>query len=426
VLFYFLVILFVVVGTLVILHSRGISLDTENLGFVRTGGIYISSQPNRASIFLDGEEYKNKSGVLQRGTLLTDLIPGTYQLLVNEEGFENWGKEVEVLPGEVSVFDTVILPANVDPEVIRSGQFSNFDIAPGYLALEGGGGVTLNDVQVFGHKIIELTENGSLLTQSENTGNYYLTNEFNAQNGLNLSLIFNNLKEDRLNLPGFVQLQEVTFLPDNERQFYVVTKNALYLLDTGKLNLELITTEYDNVEYQQDGTLVWTDNDLLYNFNPVLRNQAEPLDLAKLGLAGRSFTKILKVNGGWLFLDEIHELHHVSRESRLIARGVSDFWVAPNGNRLAVIGDESGLFVQDLDTSERFTGLGQQVGRLSWHKDMAHIVVLENEGVYFRDIGNGVPVNSYKLGDGASKFVYNAEENEVFFSNDSGVWKTSL
>jgi len=426
ILFYFLTGFFVVAGTLVILYSRGIRFDPENLDFVKTGGIYVSSQPNRASIFLDGEEQRNKSGLLQRGTLLTNLIPDTYEIAIRQDGYRDWRKNVEVKPGEVAVFDTVVLPADIAPGAIKYGQFDNFGAAPGYLALEGGGGVTLNGAEVFGHHIIALTESGSLLTQSKNTGNYYLTNEFNAENGLNLTLIFNNLKEDRLGLPGFVQLREAAFIPDSERQFYVATENALYFLDTANLDLQLITSDYDAADYQSDGTLVWTTNDSLYRFNPVLRNQAEPLSLAEANLANKHFIRIQRNNGGWLLLDADGNLTYLERESRLIAENVSDFSVDPDGKRIAVLDNLQNLWVQDLNTGEQFTGLGQGVSQFFWYEDSAHLVVLEQNDVYFRDISMGAPVSSHRLADNVLRCTYNTAEKEIVFLNHDGVWSTRL
>lgn len=415
-----------VAGTLVILYSRGIRFDSENLGFVKTGGIYVSSQPSRASILLDGKEQKNKSGLLQRGTLLTNLVPDTYEVVIRQDGYRDWRKNVEVKPGEVAVLDTVVLPADIAPEAIKYGQFDNFGTASGYLALEGGGGVTLNGAEVFGHQIIALTEDGSLLTQSKNTGNYYLTNEFNAEDGLNLTLIFNNLKEDRLDLPGFVQLQEIVFVPDSERRFYAATEDALYFLDTANLDLQLITTDYDTADYQSDGILVWTADDSLYRFNPVLRNQAEPLNLAESDLAGRRFTRVQRNNGGWLLLDADRNLTYLERESRLIAKNVSDFSVDPDGKRIAILDNLQTLWVQDLNTGEQFTDLGQGVSQFFWHEDSAHLIVLEQNDVYFRDISIGTPVSSHKLADNVLRCTYNAAREEIVFLNRDGIWSIKL
>ncbi|MDD5710552.1 MAG: hypothetical protein PHV43_00395 [Candidatus Colwellbacteria bacterium] len=427
VLFYSLVILFIVVGTLVILNSRGLRLDIQNFGFVRTGGIYIGSEPARASIWLNGEEQKNKSGVLQRGTLLTNLLPDTYEIAVRQDGFWDWHKRINVTPGEVSVLDSVVLLAKSEPKNIKFGKFIDFDIVQGSLALENNNGVTLNDTPTFGHEIVRITDGGSLLTQSKNTGNYYLTDKLDAQSGLNISLIFNNLKEDRLGLPGFVQLQGVDPIPNNEDQFYVSTENALYLLDIDRLNLELITTAHEIAGYQPDGTLAWVANGLLYGFNPIFRNRTEPLDLAKFELAGRNFTKISKTDDGWLLLDKNGELNYISHERRnVIANDISGFETAAKNNRVAILSNEGELWIYDLDTGEQFTGLGDEVDQFSWYTDTAHIIVLENGSIYFRDISMGTPVSSYELAKNASKFIYAAEEKKIFYTDAEGLWSIAL
>ena len=179
------------------------------------------------------------------------------------------------------------------------------------------------------------------------------------------------------------------------------------------------------MNYQSDGTLVWTDNGSVHNFNPTFRNQTESLDLAEFKMAGRNFVKISKVNDGWLLLDDSGELNYASREFQSIASKVSNFEVAPNGNRIAVTND-NGLFIYDLDAEEKFIGMGQKIDQLSWYEDVAHVIVLEGGNIYFKDISEGTPVDSYKLADGVSKFKYDAKGKKVFFSRNDGIWEIKL
>jgi hypothetical protein len=424
--FYSLVALFLIAGTVVILHSRGVRFDIKSLEFVKTGGIYISSHPVATSIFLDGESVENKSGLFQRGTLLTNLMPGDHEVKITETGYLDWHKKVEVLPGEVSVLDTVVLPTGQSPLAIQLGQFQNFDLVADHLILEQDGGVTLDGSWVFGHKIVGLADSGSLLTKSDETGNYYLTNGFDPEDGINLSLKFNDLKETRLGLPGFVQLKELSFLPNSDKRFYAVTQNALYLLDIGRESLDLITTDYENFNYQTDGTLVWNTADAIYSFSPVFRNQVELSNTNEFIGVNPKFKKLTKVNGGWLLLSGTGELNYLSRDSKLITDSAADFWVAPNNNRVAVMKNDGVLFAYNLTTQESFLDIGQGADQLIWYKDAAHVLVLNGGGIYFRDISVGEPVNSYQLAEGVQKFKYDAVTEKIYFSKDSGIWEVQI
>ncbi|MFH1694737.1 MAG: hypothetical protein ABH880_03215 [Patescibacteria group bacterium] len=397
-------------------------MDFENFDLVRTGGIYLSSNPSQASISLNGEFQNNKSGILQKGTLITNLVPGEYRVELREEGRFGWIKNLDVVSGEVSVFDTIVLLKNPDPQILKEGLFTNFDAKGPHLALEVNGSVQLDGTQVLGHRIISLTESGTIITKSDQTSNYYLASVFNPEEGLNLSLIFNNLKESRLGLPGVLQLKRVLPIPNKDKLFVVSTDKAIYLLDIDRPNIELLTSSYDYFDLQDNGTLVWVDGSTLHSFNFLLRNDSEVLDLGDKGLVVK---KIARINEGWLIL-EGGVLSIRSGENIIPLGNATDFTISPSGDKIAVLDGGRNLYVYNPKTKLTFSGLGQAVENIVWYEDEAHIFVLEGGALYFRDITKGLPVNSFELDKGVSKLVYRRGENKVFISKESGIWEIQL
>ena len=425
-LFYCLTALFLILGTLTVLYSRGIRLDHGGFGIIRTGGIYISSQPEGASIFLDGKKQENKSGILQRGTLISNLLPGDHELLVSQEGYLDWKKNTVVKSGEVSVFDSVVLLSNAEAQVFRAGRFENFDFINGHLVLESSAGITLDEATVRGDEIVSLTDSGSLITRDNNTNSFYLTSNLTPEDSLDLTALFNNLKENRLELSGYVQPLQILLASNNDRWLYVITKRAIYLMDVRKPDLELLALDYANLNHQRDNILIWTKEGVVYNFNPTFHNQGQPLVLEGTGINEPELARIAKFNDGWLFLDKTGELKYYTNILELLATGVSAFELSSADNRIAIIKSGGELYIRDFDTGVEINGLGKGVNQVGWYKDAAHVFVLEGQQLYFRDITRDMPINSHKLADGVPEFIYDREEQFVLTLTDEGIMKIPL
>ena len=59
-LFFFLLIVFLVVGPSIIMYSQGYRFDTSKMKFIETGGIYVKTNPGDASVFINGK-YENRT-----------------------------------------------------------------------------------------------------------------------------------------------------------------------------------------------------------------------------------------------------------------------------------------------------------------------------------------------------------------------------
>ncbi len=82
-------------GTLLFLYAKGFRLNTNTLEISESGLLVIKSNPDGASIFINGE--------LKTATNATlSLPPQSYDVLVKKEGYLEWKKRLEVKAGEVT------------------------------------------------------------------------------------------------------------------------------------------------------------------------------------------------------------------------------------------------------------------------------------------------------------------------------------
>jgi hypothetical protein len=95
ILFFFLVILFIVSVPLTILYSQGYRFDFRARKIVQTGGFYFKITPSGARIFIENGPSKRTS-FFSDGAFVGGLLPKTYQITVEREGYHSWKKILEV------------------------------------------------------------------------------------------------------------------------------------------------------------------------------------------------------------------------------------------------------------------------------------------------------------------------------------------
>lgn len=115
-LFYALLALFIVAGSAIVFYADGWRLDFAKWRFEKVGGIYVRSFPENAAIYLDGKLVENQSGFFSPGTLISNLLPQTYNLTLKETGYDVWQENVDVLPSFVTQFKyAVLVPRDATP-----------------------------------------------------------------------------------------------------------------------------------------------------------------------------------------------------------------------------------------------------------------------------------------------------------------------
>ncbi|OHA63565.1 MAG: hypothetical protein A2842_01965 [Candidatus Wildermuthbacteria bacterium RIFCSPHIGHO2_01_FULL_48_25] len=101
-------VLFLLATPAVILYSQGLRIDWKNRTLTHTGGIFLKAVPSRATISLDGSFVK-RTDFFFDSALLTNLLPGNYDVVVEKEGYIPWKKTLPVQKAQVTEEKHVIL-----------------------------------------------------------------------------------------------------------------------------------------------------------------------------------------------------------------------------------------------------------------------------------------------------------------------------
>src|SRR3989338_2476839 len=118
--FYALLIAFIIIAPLLIARTAGYRWSGTQRRFLNTGALSLASTPDNAEITINQNKHNNHTP-----TLLTNLLPGNYDIEVKKESYYPWKKTLPI-ESERTTFATVIpLFKEATPQ-----QFDGFDISP--------------------------------------------------------------------------------------------------------------------------------------------------------------------------------------------------------------------------------------------------------------------------------------------------------
>lgn len=92
--------IFFILSYLVILYAYGYQFDFKNLGWIKTGSLFIKTNLSDTQIFIDGQLNGNTS-FLSATFIEKYLLPGNYDIRIERDGFLPLSKNIEVKSGEV-------------------------------------------------------------------------------------------------------------------------------------------------------------------------------------------------------------------------------------------------------------------------------------------------------------------------------------
>ncbi len=183
-------------------YARGYRLDLKTLKFQPNGILVIKSEPDGASVYINGE--------LKTATNATiSLSPGTYDVTVKKDGFFPWYKRL-----------------TIDKEIVTQASISLFRNAP-----------SLSPVTFSGAQNPQVSDDGTIIafqvpftpaTAADKAGLWTIDT-------FNLPLGF--LNDPKRITDGDLSGSSYVFSPDG-RQILLTTSNGIFLLDSGSFTAQ--------------------------------------------------------------------------------------------------------------------------------------------------------------------------------------------
>ena len=424
-LFRLCVLLFFIAGGLLVAYSFGIKLDLASLTFSETGGIYIKSTPAEAEIYLNEKSIKNTSSFFQAGTIIDNLKEGEYSLVLHYNGYFDWQKNVNVSPSLVNVFDSVVMIPQKEPIKIAEPA-DKIELLGDILLTERNGSIYADKVRVLGNNIVDIAPNDSVTTYNNTTKDYYLISLSNPNSYLNISDTFNNLKEGKLGLPGAVPILNVAFHPFNRDRIIVRSRGALYNIDIARSTIEKVAEGASEFKTQGNNLFFYT-SDGFYRYNLIFRTTAKLVPLSNLKTI-KDFSGT--PSGEAIVLYQDGELNLVSGGTPVkIADKAELFTISDNGKLIAFGDNDQSLHIYDIEKQKYAdikNGVAGALNKIVWYKDNNHLLLQNDNSLYFSEISETVPVNCFKIASEVRNFSYNEDGNTVYINSAGGVLKYEI
>jgi hypothetical protein len=456
-LFWLMLVLFIVAGSVFVVYSFGYRLDMKNWKIVQTGGLNVKTTPKTTEIILDGEKINKKAGLFSNEIFVQGLIPGIHNLEVSKEGYFTWKKSANIEPEMVDSFSNIVLmPENSLKEEIYRATTSEeiVDVLPlgngGELLLE-----TTIETKSGLYQVLSIFDKGNLsfldifskkISSSDNLGliknliidgtnyNHFLINYYDRSLGKQVFYLWDKSMPDEttdfskiISQYFFSQPQKILFHPFEYNKFIVSTSKKLGILDLDKKVVDYLPPTNPSDFNLSGNSLFWIDKvGGLYSYNLIMKSTApiaildeKELSVEKMVVSSNSGNILLFLKGGKVVLVKIDGLIHS------IGDNVSNVVFSPDNKKIAYV---SGNSVQDYFLEDLFQDVTKKAGEiikaldndtaisdLIWFKDSFHLLARSGEKVFFVEIDDRDNINTFEQ----------TLKSGHYYWNDAGeVWRT--
>lgn len=116
---------FLMVAPFLISYSMGHRFTPTSPNPVSVGTFLIRTNPNNANVFLNGKIIGNKTP-----TSIQNLLPDTYNLRIEKEGYRSWKKNLPIIGTMITdARDIRLIPSTIEEDIMRA-NVTNFFISP--------------------------------------------------------------------------------------------------------------------------------------------------------------------------------------------------------------------------------------------------------------------------------------------------------
>lgn len=451
-------ILFVATVILVITLANGYKpkFDNWTVKLHKTGMVIVTTKPQKAEIYLDGEYKGQNKGLSLLSVRMSGVLPGNHEVIIKKPDYKIWQKKITVKPDLVTWLDYVLLfPVKLQKKSVSQLENSQFISSgldgrtllykntagsnPEYFLYEPSNKTKTTIWPPVNQTILDLPQNPDLISAETNSNKSKVLVEFREVGGNDWFIEGFPAKESnnftRVSKAGF-KYERLMWNPTNQNEMVGLNKHTLSLLSVNNENQiqakELIPNVIDFG--------ISKDSKIYY-----IQEKASSYILGKMNMDGEGQTIIDKaVSKGkkYKFLQSrqrgiltllntdtgvLTAYLKTNGESTPIKLGsnIKDMAWSKKGIKLAYYSDKK-IFIYDWEkiVDSEIT-LEKNVTKLDWYNDEYHlwgkigesIVVLEIDGSNQTEIAQKT-TNEFLVNITSFIFSNKINEKESFFQTD--------
>lgn len=411
ILFYSFVALFLAAGTAILLYSSGWRINFETGKIQKIGAIYIKANLKDLTIKINGKVYPDDSGILQSGTLVSNLLPKIYHVEISKQGYLPYYKTVTVQPARVEeLLNIQLIPETFQPTTIA---------------------------QTKGSKFVDATSSGDkIIMQDTTNGTYYLYDRTNVSSAINLNLTVSNIHRGQ-------KIKRIMFVPFKPTQFIIEDATGFKLYDSERRTVEQLLKSMIVSWTLKDSTIIAAETTKaraqeLFAFNLVFKTKT-PLDDINKQLPATTFvaTVDMAANTDTLAFEDVENDLFIStakdKTLRRIAENVKTFTFSPDRKKLAYLsntGDLSILFIEEFNGDIRkkegdviHMELPQKnaIEKIQWYDDSYHLFIIYPGHLALTELDDRKPLNIFPILDQFDDERYSPSDKSVLYTTGHAI-----
>lgn len=412
ILFYSFVALFLALGAGVLAYSYGWRIDFETGKVQKIGAIYVKANVKDVTITINDKVYKDESGILQSGTLISNLLPKTYRVTITKEGYLPYHKTLTVRPALVEeLLNIQLIPEAFDPTFVAPTKGTTF---------------------------IDATESADrLILQDTSTGIYYLYTKTNASSTVNLNMAVANAKRGQ-------KIKHIAFVPFKPAQFVIEDATGFKLFDSEKKTIELLMKGSIATWSMQDSTIIGVETNAktrtqeIFTFNLIFKTKTSLDNLNKQLQKTTYVTAVTATNNlaTIAFSDVENNLSIFTPKEKTVKRiatNVRSFAFSPDDKKLLILADSgipSILFIEDFDGDIRKKAgdtitiaipQPESVQTIRWYADSYHLLIERSSELAMTELDDRKPLNVFPLTRDFIDYHYEAGEKTIYYTTTKGI-----
>lgn len=408
----------------------------------------MRSDPPDAEITLDSKTVRNRSWLLQSGTLIKNLLPGRHELTVSKSGYRDWKKYVTVAPSLVNEIDSIVLVKDGPPtkltETLEDAWLTNNGTV-----VKNSGILFFLGQPLQGHDFISIDSDHKFLLSATTTPktkqrSLLLINN-DTKKILELDALLKSLRERNLREKGAFVISRAEFHPDISGGIFIGGNGGLYAINSETEDIQKIASSTVKITGLASSSVSYAATNFMKPFSEAMyfetmggriaRYEYQTgitrliptttvnmiYDLIPFTFTGRNALAVLEKNGSLRVIVE------ETGAEEILATDAVAFSMAPDTEKIAFSDSDGKISVKYLDEKKQnkntgfYPDLEGVVVMLVWYRDSAHLLAHYDSGkLYFIETDGISPINAYLIGESVKKFRYDSAKNTVqFFGSEA-------
>lgn len=343
---------FVIIGAYLVFITQGLAIDWENLKIVKTGGIYLKYTPSDARVFINKKMQNSSPGIISRGVFIKNLAPKKYNVKITLEGYYDWEKDLEVLPGIVTTESSIKLWRKEQKEVIiASSSIKNFWITGGGIIVkEEKRGLLIGGAPIRGETIVDSNPNTNAVITSDKKGNLFFVDLSSTNSAINIHEIFNSLIKRDAKTSAATKIDRVILHPFSAGKIMIAAQKSLYSLDLKKIQLDKITAASSTENIVSAGSEIFLvdENGNATGINLLIGAETN------MKISSTSISKVYATKNGSKFFTinsdgELYLFERGTKVINLVSKNVKKIFLSLDEKKLAIVFNDNTIKIFYLE-----------------------------------------------------------------------------